>query len=69
MATSWRGPDPGLMAALLAIAGIGNLVGLTVLGILEQLPIWASVSIVVAELIIPLAVYKFLKRRQERSSR
>lgn len=59
-------PDPGLVAALLAIAGIGNLVALTVLGLLTRLPIWASVSIVVVELIAPIVVFQILKRRQQR---
>jgi hypothetical protein len=59
-------PDPGLVAALVAIAGIGNLVALTVLGLLTRMPIWLSVLIVVLELLAPIVVYQFLKRRQER---
>jgi hypothetical protein len=59
-------PDPGLVAALVAIAGIGNLVALTVLGLLMRMPIWASVLIVVVELLAPILVFQFLKRRQER---
>jgi hypothetical protein len=59
-------PDPGLMAALVAIAGIGNLVALTVLGLLTRMPVWLTVLIVVLELVAPLLVYQFLKRRQQR---
>ena len=59
-------PDPGLVAALLAIAGIGNLVALTVLGLLTRMPVWLTVTIVVIELLLPLAAYQFLKRRQQR---
>jgi hypothetical protein len=59
-------PDPGLIAALVAIAGIGNLVALTVLGLLTRMPVWAAVLLVVLELVAPILVYQFLKRRQER---
>ena len=65
MASSWKGPDPGLVAALVAIAGIGNLVALTVLGILVLMPLWAAVLLVVGELLAPLlihlAFYKLLR--------
>ena len=66
MARSSFQPDPGLVAALVAIAGIGNLVALTVLGLLTRMPVWVSVLIVVLELLAPLVVYQFLKRRQQR---
>ena len=58
-------PDPGMVAAMVAIACIGNLVALTVLGILVRLPLWASVAIVIAELVAPLLVFQLLKRRQK----
>jgi hypothetical protein len=65
MANSSRRPDPALVAALVAIACIGNLVALTVLGILTKLPPWASVLIVVTELLAPLLVFQLLKRAQK----
>jgi hypothetical protein len=64
MANPSRRPDPALVAALVAIACIGNLVALTVLGILTKLPVWASVLIVVTELLAPLLVFQLLKRAQ-----
>lgn len=64
MANSSRGPDPALIAALVAIGGIGTLVALTILGILTRMPIWAAVLLVVVELLAPLLVFQFLKRRQ-----
>ena len=66
MPTGQFQPDPGLVAALVAIAGIGNLVALTVLGLLTRMPVWLTVLIVVVELLAPLLVYQFLKRRQQR---
>ena len=66
MPTGQFQPDPGLVAALVAIAGIGNLIALTVLGLLTWMPVWLSVLIVVVELLAPLLVYQFLKRRQQR---
>jgi hypothetical protein len=66
MPTGQFQPDPGLVAALVAIAGIGNLVALTVLGLLTRMPIWLTVLIVVLELLAPLLVYQLLKRRQNR---
>ena len=66
MPTGQFRPDPGLVAALVAIAGIGNLVALTVLGLLTRMPVWLSVLIVVLELLAPLLIYQFLKRRQQR---
>jgi hypothetical protein len=59
-------PDPALVAALVAIAGIGNLVALTVLGLLTRMPLWASVLLVVLELVAPLIVFQVLKRQQQR---
>lgn len=59
-------PDPALIATLVAVAGIGNLVALTVLGLLTRMPIWASVTIVVVELAAPLIVFQVMKRWQER---
>jgi len=66
MANSSRTPDPALVAALVAIACIGNLVALTVLGILAKLPPWAAVSIVVTELLLPFLVLHLLKRAQKK---
>jgi hypothetical protein len=59
-------PDPGLLAALVAIACIGNLVTLTVLGILVRLPMWGAVVLVIAELLAPLLVYQLAKRYNNR---
>jgi hypothetical protein len=64
MPSNLRSPDPGLLAALVAIAGIGNLVALTVTGLLTRMPVWASVAVVVVELVAPILVYQFFKRRQ-----
>lgn len=66
MASSSKVPDPSLMAAMVAIAGIGNLVALTVLGLLTAMPRWAAVSIVVVELLLPMLVFKLLKRAKEK---
>ncbi len=61
-----RLPSPELITAAVAIACIGNLVALTVLGILQKLPLAAAVAIVVAELLAPLIVYRVLQRRQQK---
>ncbi len=66
MANQQFRPDPALIATLVAIAGIGNLVALTILGLLTRMPIWASVSIVVIELAAPLLVFQLMKRWQQR---
>ena len=64
MDTKPRPPSVELVTAAVAIACIGNLVALTVLGILEKLPLVASVAIVVGELLAPLIVYRVMLRRQ-----
>ena len=66
MANSSRRPDPALVAARVAIGCIGHLVALTVLGILTSIPPWASVLIVVTELLLPLLVFQLLKRAQNK---
>lgn len=55
-----------MIAAAVATASIGGLVGLTVTGILSSLPVWAAVTIVVGELALPLIVYGVLKRAENR---
>lgn len=55
-----------MIAAAVATASIGGLVGLTVTGILSSLPAWAAVTIVVGELALPLIVYGVLKRAENR---
>jgi hypothetical protein len=62
MAAPHRQMDPALVAALVAIACIGNLVTLTVLGILTRMPVWAAVLLVVTELVAPLLVFQLVKR-------
>lgn len=66
MANQQFRPDPALVATLVAVAGIGNLVALTVLGLLTKMPLWASVSLVVLELAAPLLVFQLMKRWQQR---
>ncbi len=65
MNTERRQPSPGLIAAAVAVACIGNLVFLTAFGIFETLPKWCGVLIVVAELLAPFIIYRVLKRRQQ----
>jgi hypothetical protein len=55
-----------MITAAVAVGSIGALVGLTVTGVLMMLPVWAAVLIVVAELLLPLLVFVFLKRSEER---
>jgi Flp pilus assembly protein TadB len=56
-------PDPGLIAAIVAIGSVSMLIMLTVLGLFATLPPWVSVLIVVLELTIPFIVYWMLRRR------
>ena len=58
-----------LVTASVAIGAIGGLVGLTVTGVLTALPQWAAVLVVVAELMMPLIVYRILKRAAEKGQR
>jgi hypothetical protein len=53
-----------IATAATAVGSIGALVGLAVTGILTSLPIWASVLIVVAELLAPLIVFVGMKRSE-----
>ena len=50
----------GTVAAV--IAAIGSLVALAVTGVLQSLPPWVAVLIVVVELLTPFVVYHVLKR-------
>ena len=64
-----RSPGEGkaeLILAAVATGSIGSLVGLTVTGILSSLPVWAAVTIVVAELSLPFIVYQVVKRAGQR---
>jgi len=63
MSTPPTKPDPGLIAAVVAIGSVGVLIALTVLGIFAILPPWVSVLIVVLELLIPFVVYWMMSRR------
>lgn len=58
--------SPELIAAAVAIACIGNLVALSVLGVLQKLPLAAAVALVVAELLAPIIIYRVLQRRQQK---
>jgi hypothetical protein len=61
-----RQPSVELVTAAVAISSIGMLVGLTVLGILQHMPLPAAVAIVVGELIAPLIAYRVMQRRQQK---
>ena len=52
-----------IATAATAVASIGTLVGLSVTGVLNVLPLWAATLIVVAELLAPAIVYFAMKRR------
>ncbi len=58
--------DPGLITAAVAIGCVSTLIALTVLGIFSRIPPWASVTIVVFELLTPGLVYWAAKRAQQR---
>ena len=64
MADTPKGPDPGLFAALVALGSVNVLVLLTVLGVLTWLPVWASLTIVLTGLLLPLAVLQLMKKLQ-----
>ncbi len=51
-----------VVTAVVAVASVATIVGLAVSGILETLPRWAAVLIVVAELLAPAIVFMVLKR-------
>ena len=49
---------------MVALGSINVLILLTVLGILSWLPVWASLTIVVIGLLLPLAVLQLMKKLQ-----
>ena len=51
-----------IATAAAAVASVGGLVALTVTGLLQSLPSWAAVLIVVSELLIPFIVYVAVRR-------
>jgi hypothetical protein len=55
-----------VITAAVAMGSIGGLVGLTVTGVLTALPRWASITVVVAELLMPVLVFLVLKRSEAR---
>ena len=61
-----RQPSVELVTAAVAISSIGTLVALTVLGLLEKLPLAAAVALVVGELLAPLIVYRLMMRQRQK---
>ena len=57
-----------IVTAATAVASIGSLVGMAVTGVLTVLPVWASVLIVVAELLVPVLVFVVMKRAERNRS-
>jgi hypothetical protein len=66
MDSKQRPPSVELITAAVAISSIGSLVALTVLGILEKLPLVASVAIVVGELLAPIVIYRVMLRQRRK---
>ena len=52
-----------LITGAVATGSIGTLVALTETGFFSIMPLWAAVTIIVIELVIPIVVFRFLKKR------
>jgi hypothetical protein len=62
----WRRSKVEIATAGAAIGSVGGLVALTVTGVLQSLPPWAAVLIVVLELLAPVIVYVAVSRSEHK---